>query len=363
MKKSILLFCIFISFNSLLVQGCKSTRTASDYVVSSTPEPFQNNDKAEKAADPSSKPVEKIPDTSTEKQNEPALDDTNKNGFGNTIGNISAYGIAAKSEGWIYYARASGEAGIYKMKPDGTEKSKICSDVAYYINIQQGWLYYRNINDEGRIYRIKLDGSEKQKLNDDNSFYVNLRGDWLYYQNASKGKYLYKMKTDGSERIQLNSHYTSYIAVVDDWVFYQNETNGNVLYKIKTDGTQETRVNNDISVKIIVDDGWVYYTNKSDGQRPYRIQPDGTGRTKLCSDRTFFLNLDGDWLYCADNKSKNFYKIKKDGSEKTLINNDSSWRMDEFNFAGDWIFYEDYSTEVPKLGMMKKDGSSRQMID
>lgn len=291
--------------------------------------------------------------------------DTNLNGYGNTIGNIANFGIFAKSEGFLYFSRPSVKPGLYKIKYDPSLNIKnlkidsaqiISNDTAYYINISGDFIYYRNVGDGGKLYKIKKDGTQRTKLNDDNSFYVNLRDDWIYYQNASNGRFLYKIKTDGTERTQLNDNYTSYIAAVDGWIYYQNETCGSVLYKIKEDGSQNTKLNDDVSVYLNVDNGWIFYTNRSDNQSLYKIKEDGSQRTKIYSGSTFHLNIDNGYIYSSDNKSKNFFRIKEDGTDKKMLNTDPSIKIDEFNFAGNYIFYDEDVNENPvDCGFLKKD--------
>lgn len=56
---------------------------------------------------------------------------------------------------------------LYKMKTDGTNKTKVCDDVASYINVKSGWIYYFNESDMndiyygGKLYKIKIDGTER----------------------------------------------------------------------------------------------------------------------------------------------------------------------------------------------------------
>ena len=56
------------------------------------------------------------------------------NTVGNTNGNISNGGMAAKLGDWIYYVNSGDNDRIYKIKSDGTEKTKLADDEASNIN-------------------------------------------------------------------------------------------------------------------------------------------------------------------------------------------------------------------------------------
>lgn len=114
---------------------------------------------------------------------------------------------------WIYYVLVSPDSqitGIWKMRKDGSEKTKISEDVGTTtgdggkINIADGWIYYCNIFDDIGIHKIRTDGTERTKLNDDITDNLCLAGDWIYYRvvvdsQQPKGD-LYRVRKDGTDR-------------------------------------------------------------------------------------------------------------------------------------------------------------------
>ena len=109
---------------------------------------------------------------------------------GNTAGNINSGGIAVNKDEWIYYNCLD---TIYKMKKDGSQQTvAIKSDNGYYenLNVVGDWIYcnYRdafdsfsdkNSYDINRIYKMKPDGSEKTKveeINDSHYEFLNVVG-------------------------------------------------------------------------------------------------------------------------------------------------------------------------------------------
>jgi hypothetical protein len=125
---------------------------------------------------------------------------------------------------WIYYNKwitnsdnlgkdgsvttVSGLDGLYKIKTDGTEKTKLCDDTATDINPSGNWVYYINETDGEKLYKIKTDGTGNTKVcNDGASFGINVAGDWIYYKIRTFFYFyfhydggLYKIKTDGTGR-------------------------------------------------------------------------------------------------------------------------------------------------------------------
>ncbi|CZQ85562.1 Hypothetical protein Tpal_650 [Trichococcus palustris] len=202
---------------------------------------------------------------------------------------------------WIYFTNGIYSGNLYKVKTDGSEKTKISSDPIGYMNIQGDWIYYSNgtrkedfkmgniyVPGFGNLYKMKLDGSEKTKISDDILGYINVSGDWIYYvdsvttENSSGIANLYRIKTDGTEKNKLNDDETPFINVVGDWIYYSNGGDSGKLYKMKTDGSGNTKINNDSSGSINVVGDWIYYTYYSlFGQKEYKIKTDGTGRTEV----------------------------------------------------------------------------------
>lgn len=103
-------------------------------------------------------------------------------------------------------------------------------------------------------------------------------------------------------------------------------------------------------------DNWIYYANSGDGNKLYRIKTDGTGKTLLSDDKPLYLNVLDDWIYYS-NTSENYalYKIKADGSGRTLLEKHVS---ECINVSGDWIYFS-LKGIIYKI---KTDGSSKTKL-
>lgn len=111
---------------------------------------------------------------------------------------------------------------IYKIKTDGTGNIKLSDNQKNQIpciNVVDDWIYYTSINDHSKeqedynnndtlkpvpenfatLYKMKTDGTEKTKLEDKCDSFINIIGGWIYYSiGESSNDGLYKIKTDGT---------------------------------------------------------------------------------------------------------------------------------------------------------------------
>ena len=170
---------------------------------------------------------------------------------------------------WIYYVsyRVNEQpyvlADIYKIRTDGSNRTRVSDDYTFKINVVDDWIYYIT---EGEpfsshpfpgIYRVRTDGSERTRVSDDpvyagDSAPVIVVGDWIYYKqfrivdgdcpDSQAVAGIYKMRTDGSSRIKIGYYEEITINVVGDWIYYIKGTGS---YRVRTDGTGHQSLRDD----------------------------------------------------------------------------------------------------------------------
>lgn len=126
----------------------------------------------------------------------------NMDGTGDTIileDDVKFFNISGNKFFYISYENGK----IYRANLDGTEKREVTSDAAGTINVHDGWIYYSNKGDESRLYKIRVDGSSRTKLSDQDEIKdINIVGDWVFYRRGlsvmSFDSSVYMMKLDGS---------------------------------------------------------------------------------------------------------------------------------------------------------------------
>ena len=269
-----------------------------------------------------------------------------RNTYGNTIGNMANGGYVAQQGDWIYYYDRG--YGLSKIKIDETNKTLITDDHIENINVIGDWIYYINGSDQGTIYKIRTDGTEKTKIcNMDLVWDLIVVADWMYYSKYDSNTFsykLYKMKTDGTEQTMFstNDSYDDFI-VVDGWIYYSNGIDQEYLcslYKMRVDGSDRIRLNDTFTGVFNVINDWIYYRNVSD-LCLCKMRTNGTEFTRLNNEDSYFINVFGDWIYYVTSDEENvdkqyLCKSKIDGTERTVIKEGKFWTL---NIANGWIYY------------------------
>ncbi len=230
---------------------------------------------------------------------------------------------------------------IYKIRNDGKYKKKITKSTdeeARYMVTYDGWIYYDNWQDNQNLYKMKLDGTGKTKLADLRDVWsLRVQGDWVYFEGEDGHNGFYKVKTDGSGLTKVFETpewpYQFNEVVSGDWIYFATY---NGIEKIKTDGTQRTvlrKLDYDLweeSTNINVQGQWLYYSLDGTGTRGdykiYKMKLDGTGETIVTTvnpdEALCDMFLVGDWIYYDSvvmYKSYQIYRLKTDGTRKQRI--------------------------------------------
>lgn len=117
------------------------------------------------------------------------------------------------------------------------------------------------------------------------------------------------------------------------------------------------------------DGEWIYYTEKGKkGALLYKIKADGTQKTMLSDeyvDLGSYVKVEGEWIYYQNkyNKDKNgiFLKMRKDGTGFKIVSYELT-RADFYDYVlkDGWIYFTDKNAH---LKMMKTDGSGVTKLD
>lgn len=279
----------------------------------------------------------------------------------NTASNLVNFGLAAESNGWIYYTNQSDYQRIYKMKIGDSKGQKLSDDpYASHLNVIGDWIYY--VDSKGGLCRMKTDGSELSLLTDYTVNFMQATSDYIYfftsYKRESDGyqfKELHRIKPDGSDDETLLSYLSSrwdYLVV------------GNDIYFLCWDASTQTQklrrgsftdILNNID-KFVISDNHIYYINHED-KCIYKADMDGKNIIKITSDTTKSLNIANGWIYYANTSDNNkLYKITTDGKDKSKVADVKSDYA--INIAGGKLFYVE-TNEKFETYVMNKDGSAK----
>lgn len=113
----------------------------------------------------------------------------------------------------IYFSNSSDKGKLYRINIDGTNEKKLNDDTSWDIQVDGNWIYYSNNpydghtamippldQTRGNIYKITVDGTDRTKLNSEVSRLSEVLDGWIYYSSWSDNK-SYKMKLDGSNKL------------------------------------------------------------------------------------------------------------------------------------------------------------------
>lgn len=215
---------------------------------------------------------------------------------GNTIGNNGNFGITVNTGDEIYYS----STGIWRYNAGGKD-DKLSNDEAIYLNYHDGLIYYSNLSDKGRLYRIRTDGTGKEALNDMRTESIDIVGDTVYYATTVLG---------GEE-----------------------ETPAIGIYRLGPEGEPTKIITANAEHISILGDN-IYFVDKGNGYKLCYIKKDGTGLTVVTDEFTLAYDVADDWIYCANRES--IYKMRKDGSSKTLLSNTGATSI---IVVGDSVYY------------------------
>lgn len=265
---------------------------------------------------------------------------------GNTLGNIANDGFAAIDSDWIYYLTNAYYGELFKIKKDGSENTKIL-DLAYHdINVVDGWIFYAGNFLADGIYKVRTDGSDQELLLDGLFCYgLMVVDDWIYFFSNNENEGLYRMKTDGSDLERITSDGNMKFLVVDDWIYFSEDDyyRGGSFYKIRTNGSEKTLLSDTFATWFCIYNDYIYYSDYEDNGCLYRIKTDGSAKIKITEFEVSGINVSEGLVYCVLNDYGNdegvdaICTIKEDGSVMVLLETDKD--ISSLNVVDDWIFY------------------------
>lgn len=302
--------------------------------------------------------------------------------------------IVAVKDGWIYYIINEDE--LFRARVNGKQinritqdKINICGDSSSVI-IYKEWVYYSNATDKNRLYKIKTDGTKKTRLNNDHSIPICINNNWVfyYYYNYDKDESMriFRIRTDGSGKKQLTYTRSVLGYISDGWIYYNkmdtdicggSDCEGGDLYKMKLDGSGNTRVIKDFAHIREVSGNWIYYMIgpyfiAEYGYEIHKVTKYGKQKNVLVKEICWNFVKHGDWIYYASadysNQISCLKKIDTNGKrKKTLIKNSEGFdegMYSDFRIYNNRIYYNNIINEERAFFSMDLDGGNKlKLVD
>ncbi|MCY6372284.1 DUF5050 domain-containing protein [Clostridium ganghwense] len=298
--------------------------------------------------------------------------------LGSISGNMYSGGNAAEDEKYIYFSNYDEQGKLYRMDKNTKKLTKLCDDVACYINILDGYIYYSNLSDGEKIYKIKSDGSGRKKLGDSIAEYIRVRGSYIYYSNGEDDNCLYKMRVDGNKNrkiinscvygfniindkiyylkkegfysVTVNGHFGkrlyrenkfkdevilgNYIQIQGENIYFTNighEDKDKFLCKTDLKSFKFERLTDENVKEVNVHGEDIYYINEFDEDSLYTIKTDGSKRRKLKEGPISGISVVGDYIFYFKDVHGEIYRMNMDTEKKEKISQSNPSSMQVYN--------------------------------
>lgn len=238
---------------------------------------------------------------------------------GNSQGNLQSGGFLACDGEWYYY-RSSDKQSMYKMRLDGSEKTKMTYEPVSCISVYNGYIYYYTSSTDPAIKRMKTDGTDMTILHLGNVDSLRIVNERIYYRDGRNSLHLYSMTLDGKDIKPENSLEKTYSWCTDGkYIYYSNQDENGFLYRADMNGENLTcLVDHQIEGMTIAGNLLYFNDLKTNYFSTYDLS---TGEiTKLCSDYIYYINItkDGIYGYSGTYDTKLCY-MQLDGLGKKLL--------------------------------------------
>lgn len=253
---------------------------------------------------------------------------------GNTAGNANNNGMFCEYNGIVYFSNPYDNGSLYSMNPDGTHLKKLITANVSNINAGGKYLFYNQnvasgtpglgyLRSSHALCRAKLDGSGVTNLSSDLIFNLQLIDNYLYYLTSTKnGPEFYKIKIDRSGKELLGKVSYNFACAMEDGTVYHPGTETNhYLYRYDTKTGASSMVWAGNIWYPLYDNGYIYY-----------------------------MDVENNYRLCRYSLSENVVEV---------LTHD---RVDCFNLAGDYIYYQKNSSTEPAMKRMRLDGSAPEIL-
>lgn len=282
---------------------------------------------------------------------------------GNTAGNLYNGGLFCEYGDIIYFANPSDGDTLYSMNADGSNLTKLCSDIVSYINVDDNYIYYIRDNpgsdgDEFSFLKINTNSlcrMDRTKgadsvmvLDTEPSLYASLLGNYVYYihYGENDGSTLYKVKIDGSEqqRVEEEPYYTC--SANGQYLYFNGRTRDHYIWRMNTeDDSKGILYGGNCWMPTVTDnESTAYFMDCDNNYTLAKVDLATQKKTTLCEDRIDWYNVYGSYIFfqTSDETSPALCRIRTDGTGYEVI---SEGNHKNINVTSDYTYFRDFNTD------------------
>lgn len=279
--------------------------------------------------------------------------------IGNTAGNANNGGMFCEYNGTVYFSNPYDGGALYSMAPDESGMKKLVSSEVSNINAGGSYLFYyrkgtgsnaglgylRSVNG---LYRSSLNGRNATCLAQDVIFNLQLIGNNLYYLSSDAGGPLfYQISTDKKDKVLLFAASRNFAcALPDGSVYYNGTENNHFLYRYDTASGLSSVVFEGNLWYPVYDGGYFYYLDVSSDYRLCRYSPSEDLVEILTHDRVDCFNLAGGYIYYQKNSATDpaLMRMTTDGKNvETVLEGNYT----HISVTSMYVYFFSFGNDVP----------------
>lgn len=278
---------------------------------------------------------------------------------GNTPGNAYNNGLFCEYNGTVYFSNPYDGGSLYSMSPDESNIKKLIASRVSYINAGGSYLFYYQEGADGAsglgyirssdgVCRASLDGKKITALSDDLIFNMQLVDSHLYYLTSDHaGAHFIQLSIDGEEKTLLADTGLNFADAQTDGTVYYNGTQSNhYLYRYDTATASSSVVWQGNLFYPLYHEGYVYYLDVSENYRLCRYSFADDVVEILTHDRVDCFNLAGGYLYYQKNSAEEpaLKRMTLDGQNVEII---AEGNYTHINVTSAYVYFSAFGSEVP----------------
>lgn len=278
---------------------------------------------------------------------------------GNTAGNAYNEGLFCEYNGVVYFSNPYDGGALYSMNPDESNIQKLSSASVSHLSAGGNYLFYYQSQASGSsglgyvrsrhgVFRALLNGKNPVCLFEDLVFNLQLVGNNLYLlSSAEDGAHFYSVSPQDGTLEELSKTYWDFSCALPDGTVYYNGTETNhYLYRYDSaTGTSSVVWEGNLWYPVY-DNGYIYYLDVAGNYRLCRYSLSENIVEILTHDRVDCYNLAGGYLYYQKNSATTpaLMRMDLDGQNaETLMEGNFT----HINVTSRYVYFTAFGTEMP----------------
>jgi hypothetical protein len=180
---------------------------------------------------------------------------------------------------FVFCLRKDDNRRLWRMTLSGGSQTRLCEEeVGAYSVSDSGWIYYANQTDRGTIYRIRIDGTHRSKFSDRRADMLAAAPGALWLVDSTS-KHLLRLSTADRSESSIVEAKVSGFSLQGDALFFSSE---GILKRCSLDGANPgTVLRSEDLARFFIHDSFVVFSNWRGDGPVWIARTDGTDLRKI----------------------------------------------------------------------------------